>query len=205
VLADDHPLVLRGAAEILSAHPDMNVLAVCTNGPAAAEVIRQLAPDVAVLDIVMPGLNGHEVLSATKSEGSVTKIVFLTAFATDDNILGAIANGAQGIVLKEAAPDSLVECVRAVAAGRQWFPTDLVETVLRRDASRRAESDCFGLLTAREQQIVVMVADGLTNKEIAQRLNSTEGTIKTYLHTIYAKVETPNRTALTIWFRNRRQ
>jgi two-component system nitrate/nitrite response regulator NarL len=203
VLADDHPLVLRGAAEILRAQTNMNVLALCTNGRAAAEAIRQLAPDVAVLDIVMPGLSGLEVLSAVTGEGNITKIVFLTAFGTDDNVLAAIANGAQGIVLKEAAPDSLVDCVRTVAAGRQWFPTDVVEPALRRDAVRQEEIDPFALLTPREQQVVRLVADGLSNKEIARRLNTSEGTTKTYLHTIYGKLEVPNRTALTIWFRRR--
>jgi DNA-binding NarL/FixJ family response regulator len=208
VLADDHPLVLRGAAEILSAQPDMNVLAMCTDGREAAEAIRQLAPNVAVLDIAMPGLNGLEVLSAIAGEGGITKIVFLTAFATDDHILAAIANGAQSIVLKEAAPDSLVECVQAVAAGRQWFPMDLVETALRHDANRRDESDRFALLTAREQQIAALVADGLSNKEIARRLDITEGTIKHRLHIIYRKLETPSRTAMTalaIAFRHRLQ
>ena len=84
----------------------------------AAEAIRQLAPNVAVLDVVMPGLNKLEVLSATAAEGGITKIVFLTAFATDEHP-GGIANGAQSIVVKAAAPDSLVECVRAVAGGKQ--------------------------------------------------------------------------------------
>jgi two-component system nitrate/nitrite response regulator NarL len=208
VLADDHPLVLQGAAEVLSAQTDMNVLAMCTDGRAAAEVIRQFAPDVAVLDMVMPGLNGLEVLSAITGEKGFTKFVFLTAFATDDHILAAIANGAQGIVLKEAAPDCLVECVRTVAAGRQCFPRELVEAAVCRDASRRAESDRFGLLTWREQRIVALVADGLSNKEIARRANLSEGTIKIYLHTIYEKLETPNRTALAalaIGFRHRLQ
>jgi two-component system nitrate/nitrite response regulator NarL len=96
VLADDHPLVLRGAAAILSAQADMNVLAVCTDGRAAAETIRELAPNVAVLDVVMPGLNGLEVLSATTGEGGITKIVFLTAFATDDHILAGITKRRPG-------------------------------------------------------------------------------------------------------------
>jgi DNA-binding NarL/FixJ family response regulator len=96
--------------------------------------------------------------------------------------------------------------VRTVAAGKQWFPTDLVETALRRDASQRAESDRFGLLTAREQQIVALVADGLSNGEIARLINLTEGTIKCYLHTIYGKLETSNRTTLTaLAFRHRLQ
>jgi two-component system nitrate/nitrite response regulator NarL len=205
VIADDHPVVLRGVAAILSEQADMNVLAVCADGRAAAEAIRQLAPNVAVLDVVMPGLNGLEVLSATVAAGGITKIVFLTAFATDDHILAAIANGAQGIVLKEAAPDSLVECVRTVAADKQWFPTDVVQTALRRAASRRAESDRFALLTVREQQIVALVTDGMSNREIARRLDITEGTIKHHLHIIYQKLETPNRTALAIAFRHRLQ
>src|ERR1700760_3794433 len=100
VLADDHPFVLHGVAAILRAQADMNLLAVCTDGRTAAEAIRQLAPNVAVLDIVMPGLNGLEVLSAVTGETGTTKIVFLTAFATDDHLLEAIANGVQGIVLK---------------------------------------------------------------------------------------------------------
>jgi len=198
VLADDHPVVLHGVAGILRAQPEMNVLAACSNGTAATNAIRQFAPDVAVLDIAMPGRTGLEVLSDIAADGFRTKVVFLTAVATDEQILVAIANGAKGIVLKDAAPDSLVDCVRDVAAGKQWFPIDIVEAALRRDAGRRNQSDRFvQRLTAREQQIVLLVAEGLSNKEIARRIELTEGTIKIHLHNIYEKLEVPNRTALT--------
>jgi DNA-binding NarL/FixJ family response regulator len=198
VLADDHPVVLHGVADILRAEPDMNVLAACSDGTAAVQSIRQFAPDIAVLDIAMPGLNGLEVLADIVADGFKTKVVFLTAVATDHHVLAAIANGAKGIVLKDAAPDSLVDCVRDIAAGKQWFPTDVVEAALKRDARRRAESDHFiRKLTTREQQIVVLVAEGLPNKNIARRIGLTEGTVKIHLHNIYGKLEVPNRTALT--------
>ena len=198
VVADDHPVVLHGVAGILRVQSDMNILAACSDGGSAVQAIQQLAPTVAVLDIAMPGVNGLDALSSIVESGSNTKVVFLTALATDDQILAAIANGAKGIVLKDAAFESLVDCVREVAAGKQWFPIDLVEAALRRDTEQRAESRRFvKRLTEREQQIVLLVAEGLSNKEIARRINLTEGTIKIHLHNIYDKLEVPNRTALT--------
>ncbi|HMF26522.1 MAG TPA: response regulator transcription factor [Pseudolabrys sp.] len=198
VVADDHPVVLHGVAGVLRIQADMTILAACTDGASAVSAIRQFAPDVAVLDIAMPSVSGLDVLSSVTASGLDTKVIFLTALATDDQILTAIANGAKGIVLKDAAFESLVACVREVAAGRQWFPVDLVETALRRDTQHRAESRRFvQRLTEREQEIVLLVAEGLSNKEIARRINLTEGTIKIHLHNIYDKLEVPNRTALT--------
>src|SRR5262249_6015899 len=149
VLADGHPVALHGVTGILDAQPDMKVLAACNDGRSAAEAIRQFAPDVAVLDITMSGLNGLEVLSAIAGEQGNTKVMFSPAVATEDQILAAIATGVRGILLKDAAPDSLVDCVRNVAAGKQWFPIDLVESALRRDVNRRAESRVANRLTAR--------------------------------------------------------
>jgi RNA polymerase sigma factor (sigma-70 family) len=197
VLADDHPVVLHGVADILRAQADMKVLATCGDGTTAVHAIRELVPDIAVLDIAMPGLNGIEVLSGVAIDPIKTKIVLLTAVATDDQILAAIANGARGIVLKDAAPDSLVDCVRGVAVGKRWYPTDLVESALRRNAGRRENERVMQTLTPREQEIVVMVVEGITNKEIARRIDLTEGTIKIHLHNIYEKLKIPNRTALT--------
>jgi two-component system, NarL family, nitrate/nitrite response regulator NarL len=199
VLADDHPVVLHGVAGILCAQADMKVLATCSDGDTAADAIRQLAPDIAVLDITMPGLDGIEVLSDLATKPLKTKVVFLTALATDDQILAAIANGARGIMLKDTAPDNLVNCIREVAVGKRWYPTDLVESALRRDAGRQENRRIMQTLTPRERQIVVMVAEGMANKEIARRIDLAEGTIKIHLHNIYEKLEIPNRTALTVF------
>jgi two-component system nitrate/nitrite response regulator NarL len=176
----------------------LSILAECHDGIAALQSIRQFAPDIAVLDIAMPGLNGLEVLASIVGEGLNTKVMFLTAFASDERILAAIAHGAKGIMLKDATPDSLVECIRNVAAGKQWFPIEVVEIALKRDAGRRSNSEDFvRKLTPREKQIAILVADGLSNKTIARRFDLTEGTVKVHLHNIYEKLEVPNRTALT--------
>src|SRR5262249_37087000 len=130
VLADDHPVVLHGMAGILRAQPDINVAALCGDGIAAAEAIRRFVPDIAVLDISMPGLNGLDVLSRITSDGLATKVIFLSATATDAQILTAITRGAKGIMLKDIVPESLADCVRQVASGRQWFPADVVDAAI---------------------------------------------------------------------------
>jgi two-component system nitrate/nitrite response regulator NarL len=198
VVADDHPIVLHGMASILSAQPDMTVVALCDEGIAAMKAIRMHMPDVAVLDIGMPELNGLDVLSRVTAEGLGTRIVFLTAAATDGQILTAITRGAKGIMFKEMAPESLVHCVREVAAARQWFPTDVVDAATERELGRRIESQrLFQALTLRERQVVVTLCEGQSNKQIARRLDLTEGTVKIHLHNIFEKLGVTNRTALT--------
>ena len=197
VLADDHPVVLHGVAGILRAQPDIEIRAACNDGGGAVHAIREQTPDVAVLDIAMPGLSGLEVLSTLVAEGIKSKVVFLTAVATNEQILTAIANGARGIVLKDAAPDSLVDCVRQVAAGKQWFPSDVVEAALRQSSRESKSPRLLRNLTERERQIVLLVAEGIGNKELGRRIGLTEGTVKIHLHNIYGKLDVPNRTALT--------
>jgi two-component system nitrate/nitrite response regulator NarL len=196
-LADDHPAILLGVAELLRSHPDLNVVAACSNGTAVMQAIRQLTPTVAVLDFFMPGLNGLEVLANMSAERSVTKSVFLTATATDKQLLAAVARGAKGIVLKETALDELVQCIRVVAGGREWLPPSLIDAAFEREAARQSVSTHLAQsLTCRERQIVLLVAEGLSNKEMCRRLGLSEGTVKIHLHNIYEKVGVNNRTAL---------
>ncbi len=198
VLADDHPVVLQGMASILRAQSDINVVALCEDGIAAAKAIRQFVPDIAVLDISMPGLNGLDVLSSITSDGLATKVIFLSATATDGQILTAITRGAKGIMLKDIAPESLANCVRQVAKGRQWFPADVVDAAMEREMGRRVQSkQLVQTLTPRERQVVVSLCEGNSNKMIARQLNLTEGTVKVHLSNIYNKLGVANRTALT--------
>ncbi|MGZ4891421.1 MAG: response regulator [Halobacteriota archaeon] len=197
VLADDHPAVLLGVAELLRANPDIKVAATCNNGTAVMQAIRQLTPAVAVLDFFMPGLNGLEVLANMSAERSVTRAVFLTATATDKQVLTAVSRGAKGIVLKEMALDELVQCIRVVAGGREWLPPGLIDAAFEREAARQTVSTHLAQsLTCRERQIVLLVAEGLSNKEMCRRLGLSEGTVKIHLHNIYGKVGVNNRTAL---------
>jgi two-component system nitrate/nitrite response regulator NarL len=174
------------------------VVALCEDGIAAAEAIRQSVPDIAVLDISMPGLNGLDVLSRITSDGLATKVIFLSATATDAQILTAITRGAKGIMLKDIAPESLADCVRQVDSGGQWFPADVVDAAMEREMGRRVQSkQLVQTLTPRERQVVVSLCEGNSNKMIARQLNLTEGTVKVHLSNIYNKLGVANRTALT--------
>jgi two-component system, NarL family, nitrate/nitrite response regulator NarL len=197
VVADDHPVVLHGVADVLRFNSDMNVVAVCSDGATALDAIRKWLPNVAVLDIAMPGLSGLDVLATIAADGLATKVVLLAATASDEQIARAVAGGVRGIVLKEEALTELVQCIRAVAEGRQWLPLARVNAALERESERRSTSQRLTqLLTIRERQVVLLIADGLSNKEIGRRLELSEGTVKIHLHNIYQKLHVNNRTSL---------
>ena len=194
VVADDHPIVLQGVVGVLRTQQDINVVAICSDGAAATKAILDLSPNVAVLDVAMPGMSGIDILSEIVAHGCGTKVIFLTAGVSDKQLLTAIAQGARGLILKDVAADNIVKCVREVAEGRRWIPIDIVEAALEREEGRR---DVVEKLTLRERQITSLISEGLSNKEIGRQLHLTEGTVKIHLHNIYTKLEVPNRTALT--------
>jgi len=200
VVADDHPAVLHGVVDVLQSNSGITVVAACSDGIAALQAIRRLAPTVAVLDIFMPGLNGLDVVAGVSAERCPTGVVLLSATASQEQLLTAIAGGAKGIVLKDAALPELVQCVRCVAAGGEWWPSNLINTALVREAHYPVE-----LLTNREQQIAQMVAGGLSNKEIGRQLDLSEGTVKVHLHNIYRKLKVNNRTTLAAMAITQRQ
>jgi two-component system nitrate/nitrite response regulator NarL len=197
VLADDHPIVLRGLKSLIQSDRRYDVLAACSNGLEALDAIRAHRPDLAVLDISMPGLNGLQVLEHVQSELLQTRVVFLTASASDESIARAVTLGAWALLLKDAASDQLLEALAAVVSGSRWFPPDVVDAAIRRVAARRSEGDrIVGSLTQRERQLILLVMEGLSNKEIARRFRLTEGTVKIHLHNIYQKLGVTNRTAM---------
>jgi DNA-binding NarL/FixJ family response regulator len=197
IVADDHPLVLRGIRDLIAATPDFDIIAVATDGVTALEQIRALTPRIAVLDLAMAGMRGTQVLQAVAREGLPVRVVFLTASISPEETLEAVAAGAYGIQLKESASEDLVECLRNVASGRRAIPANLLETAITEQSIRRkAQSDESAQLTAREAEIARLVTAGLPNKEIARRLDVTEGTVKIHLHNIFRKLQVPNRTSL---------
>jgi DNA-binding NarL/FixJ family response regulator len=211
VVADDHPVVLEGLASILRSQADLNVVATCDDGTAAAQAIREFVPDIVVLDLMMPGLDGLAVLSGITADGLPTKVIFLSAFATDAQLAAATAAGAQGILWKGVASEKLVDCIRSVAAGLQYCAVDGRAATSAPEAERGPEGagpesgPSLERLSAREREIAILISEGLSNKEIARRLLLTEGTVKIHLHNIYGKLEVRNRAALaalTIAWRN---
>jgi DNA-binding NarL/FixJ family response regulator len=198
VVVDDHPILLHGVAALLDSQPDLSVVAMCTNGLAGVEAIQRFQPDVALIDFSMPEMSGLDVLSHFVVGPCPTKFVFLTATASDDHILTAIARGASGIILKDAGLNTLIQCVRNVGLGRFWFPEDLVEGALSRQTNPPLNlGSVYSDLTSRERQVMTLVSQGLSNKEIGKTLNLTEGTIKIHLHNIFEKLGIRNRTELT--------
>ena len=197
IIADDHPVVLQGLKALIGEHKGFNLTDSCCNGTECIKAIRKFLPDLALVDMNMPDPNGLQVLKSVTAERLPTRIVFLAASPNDREILEAVAGGAFGIMLKESAPETLINCLQAVAAGHRWLPAELVDGALERTRQARAQFvRVDGALTQREREVMLLVADGLSNKDVGRRLNVSEGTVKVHLHSIYQKVDVNNRTAL---------
>jgi len=199
VLVDDHPIVLQGLQHLFERHDDFQVTACCPDGDSALGAVRKNPPDVLVLDLRMRGPNGLDVLRTLSNEEIRCRTVLLTAAISDEQVLEAVKLGAAGLVLKESPPETLLECVRKVHSGEQWIDRDTVtravNTVLTREA---AEKEASAMLTPREIEIVRMVAQGLRNRVIAERLSISEGTVKVHLHNIYEKFGVDGRLELLL-------
>jgi RNA polymerase sigma factor (sigma-70 family) len=196
VLADDHPLVLDGLLRLFEGEPDVTVVARCGDGEAALRAAREHRPDILVLDLRMPRLDGMGLLRRLAREGLGVRIVLLTAELGEDELLEAVRLGARGVVLKEMAPDLLVRCVRTVHAGGRWLEKEVAGRALERLVAREATRPKLEELTPREVELVRLANAGLRNKEIAARLGLTEGTVKVHLHRVYEKLGVASRVEL---------
>ena len=203
-LADDHPIVLQGLQQLFERHSDFEVVCCCTTGAAALIAVRSHRPDVLVLDLRMPEGSGLDVLRAIAAEKLECRIVLLTAAVSDDEVMEAVRLGAHGLILKESPPEALVDCVRRVFRGEQWLERGTLTRAFRRALDREAATrDAADALTPREIEIVRMVAQGLRNRAIAERLSISEGTVKVHLHNIYEKFAVDGRLELLLSARNR--
>jgi len=204
VIADDHPIVLDGLEQLFRLEPGMELLARCRDGEETVEAVRRLRPDVLVLDVRMPGRDGLDVLQTIEAEGMPTRVVLLTAALDDVQFLDAIRLGAQGVVLKEMAPQLLLAAVREVHAGGQWLEKGLGGRALRKLVQRETSMRTLAnTLTPREMEIVRMLASGMRNRSIADKLFISEGTVKVHLHNIYEKLQVSGRFELMAYVRDR--
>ena len=200
ILADDHAIVLNGLQRLFESHPHFSVVACCRDADQAVSAVRTREADVLVLDLRMPGRTGLDALRELSSLESACRTVLLTAAITDDEVIEAVRLGAQGIVLKESDPETLLECVRKVHLGQQWIDRETMSRAFGRAVQREtAAREAARILTPRETEIVEMVAQGLRNKGIAERLSISEGTVKIHLHNIYEKVKVDGRLELVLW------
>ena len=199
VLVDDHPIVLQGLQHLFARQDDFEVAACCADAESALRVIRVDRPDVLVLDLRMPGVDGIDLLHTLNREQITCRTVLLTAAITEEQVLATMKLGASGIVLKESPPETLIECVRRVHRGEQWIDRDMVARALRTVLDREAAArEVAQTLTPREIEIVTLVAQGLRNRAIAERLSISEGTVKVHLHNIYEKLGVDGRLELVL-------
>ena len=197
VIADDHPVVRRGLAQFIADEDELEVVAECADGDSAMAAVARFAPDVLIVDLRMPRAGGLDVLRRLQALPSSPPTVLLAGNISDDEVVEAMRLGAKGVVLKEMAPSLLVACIRKVAAGGTWLEKEAIgrtlEKLLRGEQSRQKVRD---LLTPREIEIVRMVASGLGNREVGEKLFISEGTVKTHLHSVYEKLGLKGRVQL---------
>jgi two-component system, NarL family, nitrate/nitrite response regulator NarL len=195
VLVDDHPIVLDGLEQLFNTEPDLEVVGRATTSEGAIGAIDAFRPDIVVLDLAMPGHDGLWVVEQINARAIETRVVLLTAHLDEMRLLEAVRLGVAGVVLKEMAPRLLVECVRKVHAGEKWLARAM-DRVMKRESDLQQLSR---ILTPRELEIVRLVAEGLRNREIAERLTITEGTVKIHLHNIYEKLGVSGRPQLILF------
>lgn len=197
VIADDHPVVRRGLMQFIADEEELDVVAECADGRGALAAVARYAPDVVLVDLRMPDVDGIEVLRRLSETPSAPPVVLLAGNISDDEVVEAMRLGVKGVVLKEMAPALLVACIRKVAAGGTWLEKEAVgramEKILRQEQSRQKVRE---VLTPREIDIVKMVASGIGNREIGEKLFITEGTVKTHLHSVYEKLGLKGRVQL---------
>ncbi len=208
IIADDQELIRRGLSMMLSLEPDIAVLGQAVNGEEALELARRHHPDIALMDLKMPGIGGVQAIRAIRAECTGTQVVVLTTYDTDDMVFDAIRAGAHGYLLKDASELEVLDVVRAVHRGESVMDTTIARKVMNEFkratdvGGRSSDGGAIGFpaetLTDRETETLQLLAVGHTNSEIAGKLFLSEGTVRNYVSKIMAKLHTNDRTQLAI-------
>jgi two-component system, NarL family, nitrate/nitrite response regulator NarL len=194
LVADDHPIYREGIVRAVNERPDLELVAEAAEGVEALEEIKRLRPDVAVLDIRMPGLDGTQVLGKIRADGIDARVLFLSAFLEPELAYRTVAAGARGYLSKEASRQEICDAIAAVARGGTAFAPE-VEEGLRSAVERRGLEAVVPELTPREQEVLRLIADGATVAETAERIHIGVATVKTHLRTLYDKLGVSDRAA----------
>ena len=204
VVADDHQIVRSGFAALLGTQPDFTVIGTAEDGVDAVRVCRESCPDVVLMDVRMPGMDGIEATrQLTGHDGDRPHIIILTTFDLDEYVYDALRAGASGFLLKDITAEQLFDAVRIIAAGEALLAPTVTRRLIREFATQRPRTDNsrdakLATLTPRETQVLRLVAEGLSNPEIAVRFTVTEETVKTHVSRILAKLGLRDRTQAVI-------
>ncbi|MER6950121.1 response regulator transcription factor [Nonomuraea sp. NPDC000554] len=204
VVADDHLVVRTGFAELLGTQPDFDVVATASDGVEAVRVCRELSPDVVLMDVRMPAMDGIEAtrrLAGSAADGP--RVLILTTFDLDEYVYDALRAGASGFLLKDVTAERLFDAVRVIAAGEALLAPAVTRRLISEFAQLQPKPDAsasaaLGALTPRETQVLRLVAEGLSNPEIAARLTVTEETVKTHVSRVLSKLGLRDRTQAVV-------
>jgi DNA-binding NarL/FixJ family response regulator len=197
VIVDDHLVVRSGLEQFLATTDDIELVATAANGLEAIARVEQFAPDVVLMDLSMPEMNGIEATREISARFPASRVLVLTSFSDQTRILDALAAGADGYLLKHADPDDIAEAVRAVFTGGSPLDPKAARTLLESRRTNRAIPN----LTDREREVLLLVRDGLANKQIARRLGIAERTVKAHLTSVYQCLDVTDRTQAALWAR----
>lgn len=197
ILADDHAVVREGTRQLLERESDIEVVGEATNGSEAVRMVEQLRPKVVVMDVRMPGMGGVEATKAIKSRFTDVEVLVMTAYEDDEFVFTLLEAGASGYLLKTAPVKELVKAIREVAEGQSALDPSIARKVLRQftdGGPRKKQEEFYEALTEREQEVLRLLAEGKTNKEIADVLVISDRTVQTHLSNIFSKMGVSTRT-----------
>lgn len=200
VIADDHHVVRRGLAFFLRTQKHIEVVGEAANGKEAVELVKSLQPDIILMDLVMPEMDGIQATRIIKRENPDTKILMLTSFSDHDQVIPALEAGASGYQLKDIQPDELIECIKKIMNGEnQLHPKATSHLLANLSRKNSQEPNLMETLTKRELEVLTEIARGKSNKEIAAALFITEKTVKTHVSNLLSKLELADRTQAALF------
>lgn len=200
LLVDDQPLIRAGLRMLCDAEPDLTVVGEADNGRDAVALAARVTPDVIVMDLRMPGVDGITATRRILAERPASRILVLTTFGDDDHLYPALTAGACGFLLKDAPPTELLDGIRRAAAGDSPFSQEVLQRLVERAVRARLDTPRpLEGLTARERDVLDLVAEGLSNTEIAERLHIGVTTVKTHITSLMTKTGSPNRVRLALY------
>jgi DNA-binding NarL/FixJ family response regulator len=196
MIVDDHPLVRRGLETVIHLENDMEVVGTAANGEEAMNVLTGENPDIALVDLRLPGEDGLDIISQARSVNNRCKYIVLTSYASKDEIRRAIALDVDGYILKEALPEEVISSIRLVAKGRKYYDPVVVQHTMEHNRDKKNNLD---ELTCREREVLSALANGLNNKAIANNMFISEHTVKKHLGQIFAKLNLQDRTQAALY------